>query len=199
MKIIYAIALLSAVARGIFLLGSVRENVRQTKSSITIAPHDTGSFNVMMKVITSVRCMNCHPSDDRPRQGDDQHLHRFEVQRGIDNKGMVAMRCNTCHGSENNQISNVPGAPHWQLAPRSMGWLGLSKEQIAASLLDKRKNGNREVKDIVNHLLKDSLVRWAWAPGVGRTPPPVTFEVFADAVNHWAAREEELLKIKKSR
>jgi hypothetical protein len=36
------------------------------------------------KVITSARCMNCHPAGDRPAQGDDRHPHLPLVVRGID-------------------------------------------------------------------------------------------------------------------
>ena len=44
------------------------------------------SFKQMLTVIKHPRCMNCHPSDDHPRQGDDQHVHLFNVQRGKDNE-----------------------------------------------------------------------------------------------------------------
>jgi hypothetical protein len=133
------------------------------------------AFNKMMTVIRHPRCMNCHPSNDRPRQGDDAHVHLFNVQRGKDDKGLPAMRCNTCHQSENNTYSGVPGAPMWHLAPKSMSWQGLSDAQIGATIVDKSKNGGRDVNALVEHMTKDPLVLWAWTPGKGRGHSKIVF------------------------
>lgn len=150
------------------------------------------AFDQVMAVITHKRCMNCHPSDDRPRQGEDSHLHNFGVQRGPDNHGLAALRCETCHQTENNRFSGVPGAPHWELAPRGMGWRGLSRPEIARAMLDTEKNGGRSLDDIVHHLTEDPLVLWAWEPGVDadgkpREAPPVPKDAFIAAVKTWAA------------
>ncbi|WP_299455357.1 hypothetical protein [uncultured Microscilla sp.] len=152
-------------------------------------PHQ--AFDKMMSVLMHKRCMNCHPSDDRPRQGEDSHVHNFGVQRGKDNHGTLSLRCQTCHQSENNPYSGVPGAPHWGLAPKSMGWQGLSRVAIAKALLDPAKNGDRSLKDIVKHLTEDKLVAWAWNPGVdasgkARETPPVSRQAFIKAVKQWA-------------
>ena len=40
------------------------------------------AFMDVYKVLMSPRCMNCHPSGDRPLQGDDSHMHIMNVQRG---------------------------------------------------------------------------------------------------------------------
>ncbi len=144
------------------------------------------AFNQMMKVIRHPRCMNCHPSDDHPRQSDDAHVHLFNVQRGKDDKGLPAMRCNTCHQSENNGYSGVPGAPKWHLAPKSMSWQGLSDAQIGEAIVNKSKNGGRDVKALVEHMTKDSLVLWAWSPGEGRQLPPLNQSEFAQFVRQWA-------------
>lgn len=145
------------------------------------------ALKTMLQVLKHERCMNCHPSGDRPRQGNDAHLHLFNVQRGPDNQGLATMRCISCHQRENNLASNVPGAPHWQLAPRSMGWYGLTDEELITALLDKKKNGNRSVEDLVHHMTQDSLVQWAWNPGEGLTIPPVSQEEFHQAVITWAS------------
>jgi len=149
-------------------------------------------FDVMMKVITHQRCMNCHPSDDRPRQGDESRVHNFNVQRGEDGHGMPNLQCSTCHQSENNDYSGVPGAPHWHLAPKSMGWQGLNRVQIAQAMLDKSKNGNRSIAEIEKHLTEDPLVLWAFEPGLNnegepRQAPPVSKEEFQNAVKQWIA------------
>ncbi len=150
------------------------------------------NFDVMMKVITHERCMNCHPSDDRPRQGDESSVHHFDIQRGADGHGMPALKCSTCHQSENNDLSGVPGAPHWHLAPKSMGWQGLNRVEIADAMLDKTKNGGRSLEEIEEHLTEDALVLWAFEPGVNnegkpRKAPPVSKEAFIAAVKNWIA------------
>jgi hypothetical protein len=144
------------------------------------------ALRTMMKVFKHQRCMNCHPTDDKPRQGDDSHVHLFSVQRGVDNKGLPAMRCGACHQKENNISSGVPGAPHWSLAPKTMGWHGLTDEQIASNLVDKLKNGNRSIEALVEHMTRDSLVQWAWKPGIGRSTPSVSQKEFHDAVKTWS-------------
>lgn len=147
-------------------------------------------FDRMMDVLTHQRCLNCHPSDNVPKQGDNAHPHYFGMKRGENDKGFEATSCTTCHQSENNAYSGVPGAPHWSLAPASMGWEGLSRIEIAKKLLDKTNNGNRTHEELITHLTEDELVLWAWDPGVDangkeRTPPPVSKERFKEAVIRW--------------
>lgn len=149
-------------------------------------------FDKMMKVLTHKRCVNCHPAGDQPRQGEDSHLHHFGVRRGEDNQGVAAMRCNSCHQAENNDLSGVPGAPEWSLAPLSMKWEGLTRVEIAQSMLDPERNGGRSLEDIVHHLTEHELVLWAWEPGVNsegnpREKPPVPKEEYIKAVKDWAA------------
>ena len=55
------------------------------------------AFMQVYKVLMSPRCMNCHPSGDRPLQGDDSHIHIMNVQRGKDGKGIYALKCSNCH------------------------------------------------------------------------------------------------------
>ena len=149
-------------------------------------------FDKMMAVLTHKRCVNCHPSGDQPRQGEDSHLHNFGVRRGSDNHGVAALRCNSCHQSENNAISGVPGAPEWSLAPLKMQWEGLSRVEIARSMLDPAVNGGRSLDELVHHLTEHELVLWAWEPGVDaagkpREKPPVPKDEYIQAVKEWAA------------
>ena len=148
------------------------------------------AFDKMMDVLTDQRCMNCHPNDNIPKQGDDSHPHYFDMARGEDDMGFQATRCTTCHQSENNEYSGVPGAPHWALAPASMGWQGLSRIEIAERLLNKETNGGKTHEELIEHMTEDELVLWAWEPGVDaegkeRTLPPVSKEEFAKAVEDW--------------
>ena len=149
------------------------------------------AFDKMMAVLTHKRCVNCHPAGDRPRQGEDSHYHNFGVRRGEDNHGLPALRCETCHQQENNNFSGVPGAPEWSLAPLSMQWEGLSRVEIARSMLDPARNGGRTLEETVRHLTEHELVLWAWEPGVDasgtpREKPPVPKDEYIKAVKAWA-------------
>jgi hypothetical protein len=148
-------------------------------------------FDIMMKVLTHKRCVNCHPAGDRPRQGEDSHYHNFNVLRGADNHGVAGLKCGTCHQAENNDYSGVPGAPEWSLAPIEMYWEGLSRTEIAHSMTDPAKNGGRSIDELVKHLTEHELVLWAWEPGVDdegipREKPPVPVEEYIAAVKAWA-------------
>lgn len=150
------------------------------------------AFDKMMQVLTHKRCVNCHPSGDRPRQGEDSHYHNFNVIRGADNHGVAALRCESCHQPENNDFSGVPGAPEWSLAPIEMKWEGLSRVEIAKSMLNPDNNGGRNLDEIVKHLTEHELVLWAWEPGIDasgnpREKPPVSKEEYIKAVKDWAA------------
>lgn len=150
------------------------------------------AFDKMMAVLSHKRCVNCHPSGDRPRQGEDSHIHNFGVQRGPNNHGVAALSCETCHQQENNNLSGVPGAPEWSLAPRKMAWEDLSKVEIARSMLNPANNGGRNLEETVKHLTEHELVLWAWEPGmdaagVPREKPPISKEEYIKAVKAWAA------------
>lgn len=133
-------------------------------------------FVELGKVLTSPRCLNCHPSGDRPRQrqGAQRRLHQPPVERGADGHGLPAMRCHICHGQANFDPGRVPGHPEWHLAPREMGWEGKSLAEICAQIKDPKRNGNRAPDQLIDHIGKDTLVGWAWKPGFGRDPAPGT-------------------------
>src|SRR3954453_9849055 len=76
------------------------------------------------RVFLHPRCANCHPDGDTPAQGMDMRVHDPPVLRGAGDDGVVAMRCTGCHQDHNLELARVPGAPHWQLAPRKMAWVG---------------------------------------------------------------------------
>jgi hypothetical protein len=145
-----------------------------------------GAFERIASVLQSPRCMNCHPRGDRPSQGDDGHTHHTNVQRGPNNRGLPAMACATCHQEHNNDRVGVPGAPHWHLAPKSMGWTGLSLGDLCRTLLDPKKNGGRSVAALVTHMTTDELVLWAWQAGAGRSPPPLSRNDLRIALDLWA-------------
>jgi len=143
------------------------------------------AFRRIAEVLRHPRCLNCHPSGDFPRQADDRHRHRMQVARGPDDRGTLALKCSTCHQTVNTADGRVPGAPHWQLAPRSMAWEGLSDADLCRALKDPAKNKGRSVPALVEHMTADPLVQWAWSPGE-RTPPPIGQREFHDLVRQWA-------------
>jgi mono/diheme cytochrome c family protein len=140
-------------------------------------------FEEAGKVIISPRCLNCHPVDDSPRQGDLMRLHEPPVVRGAGGMGAAAMRCFTCHGATN--FGRVPGNSKWFLAPQEMGWIGKSLGQICEQIKDRRRNGDRSVQQIVDLMANDDLVGWAWHPGADRTPEPGTQKEFGQLISAW--------------
>ena len=140
-------------------------------------------FRELGKVLHHPRCANCHPADDRPRQGADQHLHEPPVWRGEDGHGEPAMHCSTCHGEANGP--HVPGAPHWHLAPAEMAWLGTPLPDLCAQLKDPARNGGKDLDALHAHFRDDALVAWAWSPGAFREPAPGSPEQVASLVRAW--------------
>jgi hypothetical protein len=149
------------------------------------AQDGAAAWATISRVLTSPRCINCHPRDASPTQGDDMHRHRPPVLRGPEDSGVAAMRCATCHTDRNQDLAGVPGAPHWHAAPAAMGWAGLGGGALCRTIKDVSRNGNRSPAALRAHMTDDALVRWAWRPGARRTPPPVPFEQFAAALEAW--------------
>jgi hypothetical protein len=139
-------------------------------------------------VFNSPRCRNCHPAGDAPLQGDDSHVHIQNVKRGADGHGLYGMRCNTCHQLTNTPGDNMPpGNPKWGLPPANMKMVivGETPGQFCRQLKDPAQNGGRTLAQIITHVSSDDLVGWAWNPGDGRTPPPLTRPEFANSVREW--------------
>lgn len=188
----YLAAILLVFFAGLGLALSPKKVAGPTTQSEEISATADSPFDVMMKVLVHKRCVNCHPNGDRPRQGEDSHYHNFNVQRGPDNHGVAGLQCGTCHQSENNDYSGVPGAPEWHLAPIEMYWEGLTRTEIARSMTDPVRNGGRSLEETVKHLTEHELVLWAWEPGVDdegnpREKPPVPVDEYIAAVKAWAA------------
>ena len=109
-------------------------------------------FEEAGKVLKHPRCVNCHPASDRPRQTDRMRPHEPLVVRGADGHGAPGMACNACHGDANFDPAQVPGDPHWHLAPASMSLEGRSIGQICEQIKDPARNGNRDIPAILRHL-----------------------------------------------
>jgi hypothetical protein len=151
---------------------------------------DGSLFSALVPVLRHPRCLNCHSTGDFPRQGDDGHPHAMNVRRGQDGHGVTAEKCSTCH-QENNLagLHMPPGAPNWHLpsAATPMIWQGRSDGQICKQIKDPAQNGGRSMDQIVEHMMEDKLVMWAWNPGEGRNPVPMSHDEFSAKVKAWAA------------
>jgi hypothetical protein len=148
-------------------------------------------FNEIAKVVTHPRCMNCHPAGNRPLQGNDQHEHLPPVPRGDAGLGVAGLYCSACHTERNFTLvgattyKSIPGHPRWQLAPIEMAWEGKSVSQICQQLKDPARNGGRTLALLHEHLAKDDLVAWGWAPGEGREPAPGNQQLLGELAQAW--------------
>jgi hypothetical protein len=155
------------------------------------AKKDAGilAFRDMASVLTSPRCINCHVPGDRPLQGDDNHVHNMRVTRGSDGKGgNPAMRCSNCHQDTNAMTPHgPPGAKGWRMPSPEVPlvWLGLTTGQICRALRDSKTNGGFTPERLVEHAERDHFITWAWNPGPGRLPPPLSHEQFVERVREW--------------
>jgi len=145
------------------------------------------AFETVYRVLMSPRCMNCHPAGDVPLQGDDSHLHAMGPKRGLDGKGIYAMKCSNCHQQTNTPgLHTPPGNPDWHLPPAAMKMVfqGKSAHELAKQLVDKKQNGNKNMQQLIEHA-DDGLVIAGWNPGQGRTLPPVAHAAFKKAWITW--------------
>lgn len=145
------------------------------------------AFANVYKVLMSPRCMNCHPSGDVPLQGDDSHLHVMAPKRGVDGKGLYAMKCSNCHQPTNTPgVHTPPGNPEWHLPPAAtkMVFQGRTPNQLAKQLVDPKLNGGKTMAQLLEHA-HDTLVVAGWHPGEGRTLPPLSHAEFTRAWTTW--------------
>lgn len=146
-------------------------------------------FQEMAKVLTHPRCLNCHPVTGGPTQGNDMRPHMPPVIRGEADFGAPGMTCNTCHGPRNVTLdgldASIPGHEPWQLAPVSMGWVGLGLSEICEQLKDPERNGGKTLAELQVHNAEDGLVGWGWEPGEGRLVPPGDQAQFGALTQAW--------------
>ena len=147
-------------------------------------------FKEAARVIQHPRCLNCHPVDRIPTQGDDLHPHVPFIRADNEGNGPPGLPCDTCHLAQNTDtqvkpMESIPGHPHWMLAPPSMRWQGLSTREICQQIQDPARNGGRSLEKIHEHLAFDPLVGWAWRPGAGRIPAPGTQKAFGEIIAAW--------------
>lgn len=164
-------------------VGAFRHIANRTDRSVAL-------YKEAARVIENPRCMNCHPANRTPTQGDDLHPHVPTMRADDKGHGIAGLDCNACHQSQNTAthvkpIESIPGHAHWMLAPPSMSWQGKTTGQICEQIKDPARNGGRSLAMILEHMSRDSLVGWAWAPGAGRQPAPGTQQEFGQLLAAW--------------
>jgi hypothetical protein len=138
-------------------------------------------------VLENPRCRNCHPAGDAPLQFDDGRPHSQDITRRSETNGLT---CATCHREHNGtRPGQPPGAPNWHLPPAAtpMIFVGRSSSQLCAQLKDPTQTGGRDRAALIEHVAKDPLVSWGWAPGPGRTPVPIPRADVVAAMQTWVA------------
>ncbi len=146
------------------------------------------AWRVVYGVLQHPRCVNCHPAGDAPLQGEDGKPHAQNVQRGRDGHGLYALRCETCHQTQNLAGPHLPpGAPGWHLPHPDMPLVfeGRSSHDLCRALHDPAQNGGRTGEQLLEHVEHDPLVLWGWDPGEGRASVATPHAEFVRAVRSW--------------
>lgn len=191
LRLFYVMTVLMLVV-GIVAFGSGSETlkgsrIRQGKLVEKDSVASVDAFKKVYAVLMSPRCMNCHPSGDIPLQGDDSHIHTMLPKRGVEGKGVSAMKCANCHQPTNTPgLNTPPGNPNWHLPPAAMKMVfeGRSANELAKQLVDPKQNGNKDMKKLIAHA-DDGLVLAGWNPGEGRSLPPLSHAEFKKAWITW--------------
>ena len=179
-----------------FLIGSsFSSGLGNTSSTVptTSAAQKGASVKLFLRmaaVIESPRCLNCHPAGRSPTQGDDMHVHTPPIVSDDSGHGVPGLHCSACHSVANEpihmpNIQIVPGNPAWSLAPVAFAWQHRSLHQICEQIKDPQRNGGRSLRQVHDHVAYDPLVGWAWHPGLGRKPAPMTQATFGELTQRW--------------
>lgn len=148
------------------------------------------AFADVAKVLQSPRCQNCHPTGDRPLQGDLGKPHAQNISRASVAAGLP---CGACHQERNSEaigvIGGPPGAPRWGLPPTEhpMVFQGKTPSALCAQLKDPAQNGGKSLAQLLEHVSHDPLVLWGWSPGGKRATPPMPHDKFVAAFSTWVA------------
>ncbi len=149
------------------------------------------AFAGAYKVFLNPRCMNCHPAGDVPLQGDRSRPHFMSVKRGPEGMGENGVWCGTCHQDRNLPGPHMPpGAPGWQLPTRDLPMVFEKKtpRELCLQFKDPARNGNRNVREMLDHVRAAPIVLWGWNPGDGRAPVPISHDEFVKNMTEWVEK-----------
>jgi hypothetical protein len=62
---------------------------------------------------------------------------------------------------------------------------GKTATQICEQMKDPKQNNGKSLAQLLEHATSDAIVLWGWAPGKGRTLPPMTHDAFVAAFKAW--------------
>jgi mono/diheme cytochrome c family protein len=148
------------------------------------------AFLDVARVLQSPRCQNCHPTGNRPLQGDKGFPHAQNISRGSIAAGLL---CSTCHQERNSEAIGIPGgppgAPKWNLPPAEhpMVFQGKTPTALCEQLKDPAHNGGKTLAQLLEHVSHDALVLWGWSPGGKRTLPPLSHDKFVASFTTWVS------------
>ena len=188
-------ALALAAASAALTLAACSTAGSQAAATAAAAPavDPIASFETVRAVLQSPRCVTCHPGGDAPMQGDDSRVHAQKVVRGADGRGVPGLGCVDCHAKANAPDSYGPNQPPgvstgWRLPPadQKMVFAGVSSHDLCEQLKDPSRNGGKNAAALLEHVGKDPLVLWGWAPGLGRKPVALPHPEFVKAFAAWS-------------
>jgi hypothetical protein len=141
------------------------------------------AFAGVASVLQHPRCQNCHPAGDVPLQTDASVPHNMGITR---DSPRVGLDCSTCHREVGIDAPNLPPAnAHWRMPPAVEVFQGHTPASLCAQLKDPARTGGRDLPTLLHHVENDALVLYGWAPGGGRSVPPITHEAFVAAFGTW--------------
>jgi len=119
--------------------------------------------------------------------GDHARPHPMNISRASEAAGLP---CTACHREKNADVRHgPPGVPDWRLPPKEtpMVFQGKTAHELCETLKDPTKNGHKTLAALEEHFDSDKIVLWGFAPGPGRTMPPVSHDELSQAVHAWIA------------
>ena len=174
----YALVFVALAATAVVSLAQPQDKIAAGKAG----------FLEVAQVLQSPRCLHSPPPGARPRPGAARRAHPHNSARRAPAAGVP---CSTCHQVRNADAIGVehgpPGAPGWNLPPAEhpMVFQGKTPAQLCEQLKDPAQNGHKNLAQLVEHVSHDELVLWSWAPGKGRTLPPLPHDRFVAAFQAW--------------
>ena len=181
-RMAFVIGLL-AFAAALWISGplAAAEHATVPKSIAVAASEDGALFTAFVPVLRHPRCMNCHSQGDFPRQGDDGHPHAMNVRRGPHGHGVTAEKCSTCNDFAVSGIAFSKVFNKVTDADANLDALLLEgRSPLVAGNYQFTPTGLSKFK------ASDKLVMWAWDPGEGRLPVPLSHDEFSAKVKQWA-------------
>ena len=126
-----------------------------------IAAQSAALFTEAGKVLTSRRCVNCHPAGDRPLQGEEGRLHQPPVERGVDG---APRRCVALPATR-PPTSIPPACPATRIGTWRPGkWDGRARQSTRSARRSRIRRATEAAR--FNKSRRTSpMTRWSVGPG----------------------------------